>query len=487
MAVDSRAVLGRLAPVVPEAVARRAEQWRTSDVAVSAAPSASVVLIREQAGLQVYLMHRHARMPFAPSMVVFPGGRMDAADGTDPVGQIRACAVRETLEETGVALAPADLLPWAHWITPEVEPRRFDTHFFVAVLPAGQSASDISGETDSADWARPEDALAAAGRGEIALMPPTWSILMELAEAGSVAAVLQAAEDRVIGPVLPEVVNAGGGWVFSYPAPSGPVIGSPVEMITGYLRLVSAPNPGPMTLDGTNTWIVGDPSRGSVVVVDPGPKDQDHLDSIMEICARGIAEIVITHRHHDHSEAASVLAARAGCRVWAADPAYRVGDAVLEDGTSIAVPGAELVALATPGHTSDSVSLLLSGTDGGRWLLTGDMVLGRGTTVITHPDGDLAAYLKSLDVMEAAVAEHGVQQILPGHGPRVSEPLQLLRSYRTHRLERLEQVRAALAAGARTPAEVVALVYADIDPRVRPAAEQSVSAQLDYLSGRSSE
>jgi 8-oxo-dGTP pyrophosphatase MutT (NUDIX family) len=217
MAVDSRTVLGRLAPVVPEAVARRAEQWRTSDVAVPAAPSASVVLIREQARLQVYLMHRHARMPFAPSMVVFPGGRMDAADGTDPVGQIRACAVRETLEETGVALAPADLLPWAHWITPEVEPRRFDTHFFVAVLPAGQSASDISGETDSADWARPEDALAAAGRGEIALLPPTLSILMELAEAGSVAAVLQAAEDRVIGPVLPQVVNTGGGWVFGYP------------------------------------------------------------------------------------------------------------------------------------------------------------------------------------------------------------------------------------------------------------------------------
>ena len=127
------------------------------------------------------------------------------------------------------------------------------------------------------------------------------------------------------------------------------------------------------------------------------------------------------------------------------------------------------------------MSLLVAGDDGVVRLLTGDMVLGRGTTVITHPDGDLAAYLDSLARLRALVAERGVAEILPGHGPVVTDPAGWLTYYHEHRLERLDQVRAALAAGARTPAEVVARVYADVDRRVWPAAEQSVRAQLDYL------
>ncbi|CAA9404914.1 MAG: MBL-fold metallo-hydrolase superfamily [uncultured Propionibacteriaceae bacterium] len=257
----------------------------------------------------------------------------------------------------------------------------------------------------------------------------------------------------------------------------------PVEMITGYLRRVVAPNPGPMTLDGTNTWIVGDPLRGAVVVADPGPADDDHLRLIMEACAGGIADIVLTHRHSDHSDGAPVLAALAGCGVRAADPTQQIGVGPLVHGELITVPGAELVAISTPGHTSDSTSLLVHGEDAQRWLVSGDMVLGRGTAVITSPDGDLAAYLESLDVMEAAVLDADVKEILPGHGPRVTRPLELLRWYRQHRLERLEQVRAALAAGARTASEVVAIVYADIDPSLRLAAAQSVAAQLEYLSG----
>ena len=247
------------------------------------------------------------------------------------------------------------------------------------------------------------------------------------------------------------------------------------------LRLLRAPNPGPMTLDGTNTWLVGEPGDGPVVVVDPGPLDTRHLDAIVGAAPSGIAAVLLTHRHLDHAESAAELAARAGCGVRAADPALRVGPDGLDDGDEVASAGVTLTVVSTPGHTSDSVSLLADGPDGIVRLLTGDMVLGRGTTVITHPDGNLAAYLDSLARLRALVNARAVAEILPGHGPVVADPAGWLTSYYEHRMERLDQVRAARAAGARTPAEVVAVVYADVDRSVWPAAEQSVRSQLDYL------
>jgi len=251
--------------------------------------------------------------------------------------------------------------------------------------------------------------------------------------------------------------------------------------LSPYLALVRAPNPGPMTLDGTNTWILGDPTVGAVVVVDPGPPIPSHVEAILGAAPAGIAAVVLTHRHLDHSEGAAALAARGGCGVRAADPQFRVGSAGLEDGDRLEVPGGSVAVLATPGHTSDSRSLLLAGGDGVVRLLTGDMVLGQGTTVITHPDGNLGAYLESVARLQRLVAERGVTEILPGHGPVVTDPTGWLEYYQEHRRERLDQVRAALAAGARTPAEVVARVYAEVDRRVWPAAEQSVRAQLAYL------
>jgi glyoxylase-like metal-dependent hydrolase (beta-lactamase superfamily II) len=249
-------------------------------------------------------------------------------------------------------------------------------------------------------------------------------------------------------------------------------------------QLVRAPNPGPMTLDGTNTWLVGSPGEEPVVVVDPGPMVPAHLDGIMAAAPHGISVVLLTHRHLDHAESAAELARRANCGVRAADPAWRLGPDGLADGQDIQVAGARLTVLATPGHTSDSVSLLLTGDDGPTRLLTGDMVLGRGTTVITHPDGDLGAYLDSLSRLRAVVAERDVVEILPGHGPVVTDVAGWLTYYYEHRMERLDQVRTALAAGARTPPEVVAMVYADVDQRVWPAAEQSVRAQLAYLDDR---
>lgn len=248
-----------------------------------------------------------------------------------------------------------------------------------------------------------------------------------------------------------------------------------------WAQLILAPNPGPMTLQGTNTWIVGDPGRGPVLVVDPGPADEAHLDRIVAAAGDRIAAILITHRHADHTEGAAGLAARASCPVRAVDPRCRVGDAGLDDREVLETAGASLTVIHTPGHTSDSVCFLLETAGKPARLLTGDTVLGEGTTVITEPDGDLGAYLESMAVLQRVVAERGVRRLLPGHGPVIEDPAAVLDYYVRHRLERLDQVRAALAAGDRTAAEVVARVYADVDRSVWPAAEQSVRAQLRYL------
>jgi glyoxylase-like metal-dependent hydrolase (beta-lactamase superfamily II) len=254
----------------------------------------------------------------------------------------------------------------------------------------------------------------------------------------------------------------------------------PDESGVPHVRLLRAPNPGPMTLDGTNTWVIADQGEGALVV-DPGPASVDHIEAILAVCVPRLVMIVLTHRHLDHSESAAALAKRAGCDVLAADPQFRLGPSGLDGGDLLRVGALTLEVIETPGHTSDSRSLLLSGPDGVGRLITGDMVLGRGTTVITYPDGDLAAYFESLDLIERMVRSRNVAELLPGHGPIVTDPLPRLSYYRHHRHERLDQVRAAVAAGDRTASEIVARVYADVDRSVWPAAEQSVRAQLDYL------
>ena len=243
---------------------------------------------------------------------------------------------------------------------------------------------------------------------------------------------------------------------------------------------VLAPNPSPMTLDGTNTWVLAEPGASSVLVVDPGPDDEDHLRRVLEVANAGdrrVTQIVLTHGHLDHSAGAARFAELTGAPVGALDPAFRLGSEGFTSGAVLDAGGCELRVVATPGHTSDSLSLLLA-ADGA--LLTGDTVLGRGTTVIAS-DGSLGDYLRTLDELRSLADEAGLRVLLPGHGPLLSDPAGVLDYYITHRKERLDQVRAALAAGARTPAEVVEIVYADVDRSLWPAAEQSVRAQLDYL------
>jgi glyoxylase-like metal-dependent hydrolase (beta-lactamase superfamily II) len=237
-----------------------------------------------------------------------------------------------------------------------------------------------------------------------------------------------------------------------------------------------------MTLNGTNTWVIAEPGSAEVIVVDPGPDDTGHLRRVLAAARAGgdrrVAQIVLTHGHLDHSAGAARFAAMSGAPVGALDPALRLGDEGFVPGDVVVAAGCELRVLGTPGHSADSLSLLLE-ADGA--LLTGDTVLGRGTTVI-GPDGSLADYLRTLDELRSLAQAAGLRVLLPGHGPVLSDPSGVLDYYIAHRLERLDQVRAALAAGARTPSEIVAVVYADTDPAVRRAAEWSVRAQLDYLS-----
>jgi glyoxylase-like metal-dependent hydrolase (beta-lactamase superfamily II) len=264
------------------------------------------------------------------------------------------------------------------------------------------------------------------------------------------------------------------------PAPgSGRIDGSGTDRA----RCVLAPNPSPMTLDGTNTWIVAEPGGAAAVVVDPGPDDDGHLRRVCAVAEAGgqrVAEILLTHRHPDHSAGARRLAALTGAPVRAVDPAQRLGGAGLAAGAVVTSAGCEIRVIATPGHTADSVCLLV---EADRAALTGDTVLGRGTTVIAG-DGNLRDYLGSLDRLRALADEATLRVLLPGHGPLVADAAGTLDYYIAHRAERLAEVEAALAAGERTPAGIVARVYADVDRGLWPFAELSVRAQLAYLAER---
>jgi glyoxylase-like metal-dependent hydrolase (beta-lactamase superfamily II) len=239
------------------------------------------------------------------------------------------------------------------------------------------------------------------------------------------------------------------------------------------MRLL-APNPGPMTLEGTNTWVLREPGDERCVVVDPGPLDSGHLARVAE--HGPVALILLTHGHYDHAEGAPALHEMTGAPVVARDPALCV-DADPLDADAREVAGIEWLTVLTPGHSSDSVCLVLPAD---RALLTGDTILGRGTTVVAYPDGRLGDYLDSLQRLRD-LAGSELDVLLPGHGPVLDAPVEVLDFYLAHRAERLAQVRDAVAGGAADAAQVVRVVYADVDPVLWPAAEKSVRAQLDYL------
>jgi glyoxylase-like metal-dependent hydrolase (beta-lactamase superfamily II) len=516
----------------------------------------------DAAGPEVFLQRRVKAMRFAPSVTVFPGGGVDERDhGLDPArwhgpapdwwarrlgcppelaGALVVAAVRETFEECGVLLAggpggaplPADperlaaaraelvasrgslaavlaehawvlradlLRPWSNWITPEVESRRYDTRFFVAALPEGQHADDVTSEVTEAGWYRPGEALTLWHEERIDLLPPTWITLEQLAELPDVAAALRAGDEREIVPLMPVVTRDGDRFLLtlpevgyrehpvplrrrpSRPTPAEGLLADRVEhpkyetlrAVTPTASVLLADNPSPMTLEGTNTWLLGAPNEAEVIVVDPGPDDENHLRLIAEHSP--IALILLTHHHPDHSAGAARLAEWVGAPVRALREDLLAGGGALVDGEVVEAAGLRLRVLATPGHTADSISFVLADA-----VLTGDTILGRGTTVIAEPDGRLGDYLASLRRLAALGAGLAV---LPAHGPELADLAATAAEYLAHREQRLDQVRQALRTlGAdATARQVVELWYADVDQVLWPAAEQSVRAQLEYL------
>ncbi|MFD5288784.1 MBL fold metallo-hydrolase [Streptomyces rochei] len=260
--------------------------------------------------------------------------------------------------------------------------------------------------------------------------------------------------------------------------PRGGVLAGPA---TARAVNVLAPNASAMTLDGTNTWILAEPDSDLAVVVDPGPLDETHLRRVIDTAERAgkrVALTLLTHGHPDHAEGAARFAELTRTNVRALDPALRLGDEGLGAGDVVGVGGLELRVVPTPGHTADSLCFHIPAD---RAVLTGDTVLGRGTTVVAHPDGRLGDYLDSLRRLRSLTTDDGVHTVLPGHGPVLDDAQGAVEFYLAHRAHRLAQVETAVEDGCRTPEEVVAHVYADVDRSLWPAAELSVRAQLDYL------
>jgi glyoxylase-like metal-dependent hydrolase (beta-lactamase superfamily II) len=241
---------------------------------------------------------------------------------------------------------------------------------------------------------------------------------------------------------------------------------------------VLAPNPSGMTLDGTNTYVVGAPGSGQAVVVDPGPDDAAHLASVEAALAARDARcvaVLVTHHHGDHAEAAQPWGARFGAQVAAADARVAgPGGRVLAPGERLSLAGTAIGVVPTPGHTGDHLAFRLeSGA-----VLVGDHVLGRGTSVVTHPEGDVVAYLESL----RRVHDLGPSALYCGHGPELTEdPGAVLDFYLAHRAYREHQLLEALGAGPRTVDELVATVYAEVPRALWPAAAQSTRAALGKL------
>ncbi len=266
------------------------------------------------------------------------------------------------------------------------------------------------------------------------------------------------------------------------------------DTVSSLIQRVVAENPGPFTFTGTGTYLVGrDSPEAGVAVIDPGPADPAHLAALLRaVEGRTVTHVLVTHTHRDHAPLARPFAEATGARIWAARPPEREThasgvvdedddatfqpDAILVGGEVLAGDGWTIEALATPGHASNHMAFALREENA---LFSGDHVMGWSTSVVAPPDGDMAAYMDSLD----RVIARGFDVLWPTHGPPVTEVRPFLEAYRAHRLDREQQVLARLEAGDRTVAEMVPVLYAGVDRGLWPAAALSVLAHLVKLVG----
>lgn len=406
-------------------------------------------------------------------------------------------------ERFGLRLAVDCMAYFAHWLTPPGLPKRFDTRFFVAVLPPGQTARHDGVEAVAHRWVRPQAAL--QPDSGIKLVNATQRVLQSIAHFPSAQACFDAAQrQREIPLVMPRLAEGPQGLRPVMPDepsyaeiaridPDGAVRGryvlqpgAPVQLSERVWR-VTAPNGSAMTGPGTNTYLVGGGPRNEWAVIDPGPDDPGHLDAVLAAAPGPIRWILVTHTHIDHSPGAARLRAVTGAETMGriADHPYRqdIGfapDRVLRHGDrlSLGTPGhgVSLRVLHTPGHASNHLCFLLEEE---KTLFTGDHVMQGSTVVINPPDGDMRAYIDSL----GALLDEDIEWLAPGHGFLMPRPRDAIRLLIRHRLHREAKVINALREmGPASLEQLLPRVYDDVPERMLPVAQRSLLAHLLKLS-----
>ena len=408
-----------------------------------------------------------------------------------------------------LTLAADQVFVLAHWITDRDLPRRFDVPFLVARMPAGQKPQADEAEQFEPVWVRPADALARHKAGKFFMIFPTIRTLERLEKFADVQSVLAAcAGERPLWTSCPRAGLLEGAEArymehempygeLALVCPDGQLLhhldwrtDQPVLLLKNLQRL-TAPNPGVMTGPGTNSYIVGDPDTG-YIVIDPGPEDPEHQERLWRAANGDIRLIVCTHSHADHSPGAGPL--QALCRVkppilglpsapTARPASHFTPDRTLAEGELLVLEGGgrrhSLQVVHTPGHAANHLCLVLL-EDG--LLFSGDHILNGSTTVIDPPDGDMSAYLESLDRLDAACERHGIEFILPAHGHVLGFARQAIRMLKAHRLQREAKIVAAMRERPEgTLDDWVELAYADVPTRMWPVARRSLLAHVQRI------
>ncbi|CAN7215127.1 MBL fold metallo-hydrolase [Variovorax paradoxus] len=438
-------------------------------------------------------------------------------DTASPVSFAEQCAAR------GLVLACDQVFSLAHWITDRDLPKRFDVPFLVARMPEGQVPTADESEQFEPCWVRPADALARHAAGSFFMIFPTVRTLQRLAAYANVDAVLQACAPQggAEQPLWTSCPRAGllRGQDARYMesdspygelalvCPDGQLLHAldwqserAVPLLRNVQRL-TAPNPGAMTGPGTNSYIVGDAATG-YLVIDPGPNDAAHIDRLWRATEGNIRMIVCTHSHADHSPGAAPLqalckqkppilglssapTARSSAR-FAAERELRDGERLVLSGTTAEGEPVShtLRAIHTPGHAANHLCLVLE-EDG--LLFSGDHILNGSTTVVDPPDGDMNAYLDSLDKLDAACEAGGIDFILPAHGHVIGSARSAIAQLKAHRLKREAKIAAAMQRLPQgTPDDWLPLAYDDVPERMWPVAARSLAAHVARIRQRAS-